>query len=140
MIIGLTKNYYTSSSMQKISSIHQFILDKADFKVSGPKRCQPYLSMCIPKVTFSFLDTMYEHGKKLAQFIYPFTLWPGWPQSFLTTTTAIFFYQLLIFGIEFHHFVLEKYFIWNPAIWSPTSFSSSMTEKQTNRFTDFTFG
>ena len=34
------------------------------------KRSQPYLTMCIPNVTFSFPGTMYEHAKKSAQFIH----------------------------------------------------------------------
>ena len=42
--------------------------DKADFKVPGPKRSQPYLTMCIPKVTFSFPDTMFEHAKNQLNF------------------------------------------------------------------------
>ena len=33
---------------------------------------------------------------------YPFTLWPRWPQPFLTTPTPIFFYQLLISGINMY--------------------------------------
>ena len=31
--------------------------------VRGPKKPQPYLTICIPKVTFSFPDTMCEHAK-----------------------------------------------------------------------------
>ena len=73
MISGLTKNYYITSGMQKISPIHRFTLkDKADFRVPGPKQSQPYLTMCIPKVIFSFPDTMYEYAKKSAQFIHLF--------------------------------------------------------------------
>ena len=53
------------------SSIYSW--DKAVFKVSGPKRSHPYLTMCIPKVwsiskllTDWFPDTiMYEHTKNL---------------------------------------------------------------------------
>ena len=33
-------------------------------------------------------------------FIYPFSLWPGWTQPFLITRNPIFFYQLLISGIN----------------------------------------
>ena len=51
------------------SSIYYW--DKADFRVPGLKRSQPYLTMCIPKVTFSFLDTMYEDAKnQLNSFIH----------------------------------------------------------------------
>ena len=42
------------------SSIYSW--DKTDFRVPGPKRSQPYLTMCIPIVTFSFAET-YEHAK-----------------------------------------------------------------------------
>ena len=49
--------------MQKISLIHRFILEIADFRVPGHKRSQPYLTICIAKVTFTFPDTMYEHAK-----------------------------------------------------------------------------
>ena len=45
---------------------------KADFRVPGPKRSEPYLTMCIPKVTFSFPDSMYEHVKN--QLIHSFIL------------------------------------------------------------------
>ena len=45
--------------------------DKADFRAPGLKRSQPYLTMCIRKVTFSFPDTMYEHAKnQLNSFIH----------------------------------------------------------------------
>ena len=37
--------------------------DIADFRVPEPKRSQPYLTMYIPKVTFTFTDTMYQHVK-----------------------------------------------------------------------------
>ena len=51
--------------------------------------------------------------KKLAHFIH--SPCAGWPQSFLTKPTPIFFYQLLISNVNmqnirlFHHFVLETY-------------------------------
>ena len=44
---------------------------KADFRAPGLKRSQPYLTMCIHKVTSSFPDTMYEHAKnRLNSFIH----------------------------------------------------------------------
>ena len=51
--------------MQEIAQFSDLFLrwDKADFRVPGPKRPQPYLTMYIPKGTCSFLDTMYEHAK-----------------------------------------------------------------------------
>ena len=74
MINGLTENYSITSSMQKISSIHRFIFlswDKSDFGVPGPKKLQPYLTICLPKITFSFPNTMYEHAKnQLNSFIH----------------------------------------------------------------------
>ena len=42
------------------SSIYSW--DKADLSAPGPKRSQPYLTLCVPIVTFSFLDT-YKHYK-----------------------------------------------------------------------------
>ena len=52
-------------------SINLFLSwDEANFRVPGPKKLQPYLTMCILKVTFSFY-TMYEHAKnQLNSFIY----------------------------------------------------------------------
>ena len=67
---------------------------------------------------------------------------PGWPHPFLTTPTLTIFCQLLISSINmqksslFPHFVLEI----NPALWLARPFWPSMTEKQTNRCTAFTFG
>ena len=50
------------------SSIHSS--DKADFRVAGPKSSQPYLTMCIPIVTFGIPDT-YERSKtQLNSFIH----------------------------------------------------------------------
>ena len=41
----------------------------------------------------------------------------------------------------FNYFVLEIYLIWNPTIWlADTILAQYDCEKQTNRFTDFTFG
>ena len=41
-----------------------------DFRISGPKASQPYLTMSIPIVTFSFPDT-YEHAEnQLNSFIH----------------------------------------------------------------------
>ena len=83
----------------KISSVHPIhSWDKADFRVPGPKRSQPYLTMCIPKVTFSFfLDIMYKHVKnQLNSFIHSWNTpnhrvpWPKRPHPFLTTTTQNF--------------------------------------------------
>ena len=36
---------------------------KADFRVPTPTRSEQYLTMCIPKITFSFPGTMHEHAK-----------------------------------------------------------------------------
>ena len=56
--------------MTTCSSSSIYSWDKADFRVPGPKRSQPYLTMCIPIVTFSFPDT-YEHSKnQLNSFIH----------------------------------------------------------------------
>ena len=54
--------------MKKINPVHKFTLD---FRVPGPKRSQPYLTMCIPIVIFSFSDT-YEYAKKSGEFIHSF--------------------------------------------------------------------
>ena len=51
-------------SAQSAQFIDLFLsCDKADFRVPGPKRSQPYLTMCIPKLTLSFADVMYEDVK-----------------------------------------------------------------------------
>ena len=52
--IGTIMTTYGSSSI--------YSCNKADFRVSGLKRSQPYLTMYIPIVIFSFLDTS-EHSK-----------------------------------------------------------------------------
>ena len=54
--------YHFQHAKSQLSSLI-YSRDKADFRVPGPKRSQPYLAMCKPKVTFSFPDTIYEHAK-----------------------------------------------------------------------------
>ena len=49
-------------SMTTCGSSSIYSWDKADFRVPGPKRSQPYLTMCMPIVTFGFPDTC-EHSK-----------------------------------------------------------------------------
>ena len=137
MINGLTKNNSINPSMQKISSIHSFILEIQQIIESHDLKGHSHIWP-----TFSFLKYALA-CKKSARFIhslklkshahfwphshpkiikvilnfpefasawkissvhlsihYPFTLWPRWPQPFLTTPTPIFFYQLLISGIN----------------------------------------
>ena len=71
--------------------------------------------------------------------VHRLTLWPGWPRPFLITSTPVFFYQLLIFGINmsksrlFYYFILDKYFFEILQSDWPTTFWPYMTEKQTNR-------
>ena len=56
--------------MTTCSSSSIYSGDKTDFRVPGPERSQPYLTMCISIVTFSFPDT-YEHLKnQLNSFIH----------------------------------------------------------------------
>ena len=62
MISGLTKHYVTSG-MQKISSIYWFIIKIKQILESQDRKGHSYLAICIPKVTFSFPDTMYECAK-----------------------------------------------------------------------------
>ena len=52
--------YFISMTTCGSSSIYSW--DKADFRVPGPKRSQPYLTMYIPIVTFGFPDTC-KHSK-----------------------------------------------------------------------------
>ena len=146
MISGLTKNYYIISSMEKISSIHWFVLEIADFRVPEPKRSQLYLTMCIPKVTFSWYHVW--TCEKSAQFIHLFICL----LTRVVTSTSddkhpnIF---LWTFNFRYKHVKKIDYFItlfqrytWFEILESdwPTPFWPYMTEKQTNRFTDFTFG
>ena len=64
--------HFIGTIMTTCSSSSIYSWDKADFRVPGPKRSQPYLTMCIPIVTFSFPDT-YEHSKnQLSSFIHSF--------------------------------------------------------------------
>ena len=54
--------HFIGNIMTTCSSSSIYSGDKADFRVPGPERLQPYLTMCISIVTFSFPDT-YEHSK-----------------------------------------------------------------------------
>ena len=59
-----------------------------------------YLTSVAAPLTF---QSLHQHAKfsSVHPLFHPFTLWPpGWPQPFLTTSTPIFFYQLLIHGIN----------------------------------------
>ena len=69
--------YFLSSINSKwwIDWLIDWLIDWMDWlidRVPEPKRSQPYLTMCIPKATFSFPGTMYEYAKKSAQFIHSF--------------------------------------------------------------------
>ena len=62
--------HFIGTIMTTCSSSSIYSWDKADFRVPGPKRSQPYLTMCIPIVTFGFPDTC-EHSKnQLSSFIH----------------------------------------------------------------------
>ena len=112
------------SACKKISSFHQFILEKADFRVSRLKRPHQFLTTTTHKLLKQLLTFLnfYQHTKN--QFIQFIPSWdtaifgilrPEWPHPFLTTPTPIFFGQLLISmnlyqhaKIRlFHHLVLE---------------------------------
>ena len=54
--------HFIDAIMTECSSSSIYSWDKADFRVPGPKRSQPYLTMYIPIVIFSFPDTS-EHSK-----------------------------------------------------------------------------
>ena len=63
------------------SSIH--FSDRADFRVAGPERSQPCLTMCIPIVTFGIADT-YEHSKtQLNSFIH------SWDTAYYRTLATL---------------------------------------------------
>ena len=74
MISGLMRSYYIISSMPKISPIHQFILDKADFRIPGPKRSQPYLTLYIYPELLTFLTPMSMQKKEKTSSIHSFIL------------------------------------------------------------------
>ena len=60
MISGLTKNYYITSSVQKLSSIHRFILEIKQIFESQDLKGHSNMWPC---AYIKYLDTMYKHAK-----------------------------------------------------------------------------
>ena len=131
--------------MQKFSQIHPLIEIRVPcpFLTTATQKLLKYIILNFPEFGSTWKSS------SVPPFIHPFTLWPGWPQPFLATPTPIFFYQLFHFWYQhLKKYTIsllcsrEIYLIWNPAIQSnwPTPIWPYMTEKQSNRFTDFTFG
>ena len=94
--VGLTKSYWITVSMQKISSIHKLIQ-----QILGSHELNGHIQKSL-KLVLVFLN-LHQHAKN--QFI-PSThswdtvnfrvLWPGWPHPFSTTSHPKYFDQLLI--------------------------------------------
>ena len=86
MISGLIRSYYITSSVHKISPIHQFILDKADFRIPGPKRSRPYSTLYIYPELLTFLTPMSMQKKeKISSIIHSFLRYSRAPMTLKAT-------------------------------------------------------
>ena len=136
-----------ASACKKISSVLVFILAKQQVLESHDLRATPTFDHVHP-VIISYPEFV-SLFKKSVYSIDSFMRYSQLksPLINVTTPTPILFYKLLISVINIqknrllHHFVLENKFDlkilqsdWQSLFWP------NMTEKQTNRFTAFTFG